>query len=77
MNSAEPGGQDWPPVHRFSRVSEPDKRKVMEVVRAHVVKLGLPVESLDSYPHQLSGGMRQRMMIALATFFRASVDPGR
>ena len=50
--------------------SEPDKRKVMEIAREHVVKLGLPVESLDSYPHQLSGGMRQRMMIALATFFQ-------
>jgi peptide/nickel transport system ATP-binding protein len=49
--------------------SDPDKRRVLDQVRAYIGKLGLPVETLEAYPHQLSGGMRQRVMIAMATFF--------
>jgi peptide/nickel transport system ATP-binding protein len=49
--------------------TDPNKRRVLERVREHLGKLGLAGEVLDSYPHQLSGGMRQRVMIAMATFF--------
>ncbi len=53
--------------------TDPDKKRVLEKVRDYIGKLGLPAEALDSYPHQLSGGMRQRMMIALATFFQPAL----
>lgn len=47
-----------------------NKAEVLEVVRNYVQKLDLPPEAIDAYPHELSGGMRQRIMVALATFFQ-------
>ena len=49
--------------------TDSNKKRVLERAREHLGKLGLPAEAIDSYPHQLSGGMRQRIMIGLATFF--------
>jgi len=51
----------------------PDQKKFFEQIREHVNRLGLPTEVLNSYPHQLSGGMRQRVAIALATVFQPSL----
>jgi peptide/nickel transport system ATP-binding protein len=49
------------------------KTQVLQQARRFVQKLGLPPESLDAYPHQLSGGMRQRIMVAMATFFQPEI----
>lgn len=43
------------------------------LVLRQLADLGLPREVLRSYPHQLSGGMRQRVIIALATILRPKV----
>jgi len=42
-------------------------RETDDMVRRYLADLGLPEKVLGSYPHQLSGGMRQRVTIALAT----------
>ena len=40
------------------------REKSIEMLRA--VNIPLPEQRVDEYPHQLSGGMRQRVMIAMA-----------
>jgi peptide/nickel transport system ATP-binding protein len=49
-------------AHR-SDVSKADAR---HMARAALSQMGIPPTRLDDYPHEFSGGMRQRIMIALA-----------
>jgi oligopeptide/dipeptide ABC transporter ATP-binding protein len=59
------GNQIAEAVRLHRRVSSAEARaRVVEVLG--LVGMPQPEQRLDSYPHQLSGGMRQRVMIALA-----------
>ena len=52
-------------VQRHRRVSpEAARARALEMFRR--VRIPSPETRLDDYPHQLSGGMRQRVMIAMA-----------
>ena len=67
------------PVMRISKQfvdfqkSAKNRAKILDEVRTYIQKLGLPPEAIDAYPHQLSGGMRQRIMVAMATFFKPDI----
>lgn len=50
-----------------------DKRQIRERVAAYLKELELPVEVLKSFPHQLSGGMKQRVLVALGTFLHPQI----
>lgn len=49
------------------------KNQLREKIAAYMKELELSPDVLKAYPHQLSGGMRQRVLIALATFLNPGV----
>ena len=53
------------PMEKRSRQTE---EEMLKRVTAYLEELNLSPDVLDAYPFQLSGGMRQRVIIALATF---------
>ena len=76
MNSLNPsltvGYQIAEAIRLHKRVSD---RKAREMVLEMLQRVGIPDANrrLTEYPHQLSGGMRQRVMIAMALVCRPKV----
>ncbi len=56
-------------THELHTTEAAARKRAEELVE----RLGIRKERLSEYPHQLSGGMRQRVMIALALALRAKL----
>jgi peptide/nickel transport system ATP-binding protein len=69
MHVLNPVRRIYKSFHDFISAHQPaSKLDSYDLARSYLRELGLPAEKvLSSYPHQLSGGMRQRVTIALAT----------
>lgn len=56
-----------------SHVEGRTRDEIFEMAKEHIAALGLPPTVLEAYPHQLSGGMRQRVTIALAALLKPRI----
>src|SRR5713226_3744385 len=66
------GNQIGEAIHLHQGLGKRETReKTIEMLR--LVKIADPESRVDDYPHQLSGGMRQRVMIAMALSCKPSL----
>lgn len=49
------------------------RREALELASHRLEQLGLPARVLQNYPHQLSGGMRQRVVTVISTLLNPTV----
>ncbi|WP_114855387.1 ABC transporter ATP-binding protein [Brachybacterium sp. YJGR34] len=69
MNSISPTLRISSLVRDVMRAHDPriSKDEALDLARERLTMLDMPVRALDSYAHQLSGGMKQRMITVIST----------
>ncbi|MBI5303916.1 MAG: ABC transporter ATP-binding protein [Chloroflexi bacterium] len=75
MNSLNPTARVRDVVVDVVRAHDPtiQSRAAIEQARERLEQVSLPSRVLESYPHQLSGGMRQRVVAVISTLLNPKV----
>jgi peptide/nickel transport system ATP-binding protein len=75
LNSLNPTARVRDLAYDVIHAHEPDvtRSKATERTGARLEQLGLPTRVLESYPHQLSGGMKQRVVAVISTLLNPQV----
>jgi peptide/nickel transport system ATP-binding protein len=75
MNSLNPTSRVRDLAHHVITAHEPHvtRKQSFERARERLEQLSLPVRVLESYPHQLSGGMKQRVVAVISTLLNPKV----
>ncbi|MFX1282993.1 MAG: ABC transporter ATP-binding protein [Promethearchaeota archaeon] len=50
-----------------------EKKKIQKLAADHFARVGLDKDVLNRYPHELSGGMKQRVVIAISTLWNPTL----
>ncbi len=66
LNPVMTVGEQISEVFRFHLGASRGEARAKAIEMLRMVNIALPEQRIDEYPHQLSGGMRQRVMIAMA-----------
>ena len=75
LNSLNPTARIRDLAYDVIRAHEPkvSRREALDRARERLEQLSLPPRVADSYPHQLSGGMRQRVVTVVSTLLNPQV----
>ena len=67
MHALDPVRTAWASVAEVIRAHQEVSRQEARTTASRLLEsVGIPAERIGSYPHELSGGMRQRVVIAMA-----------
>ncbi|MDD3334559.1 MAG: ABC transporter ATP-binding protein [Eubacteriales bacterium] len=75
MNALNPTRKIYKFIEDVVKAHDPkqDEKTILEMAKSRFTELGLPLDSLDKHAVELSGGMKQRVVIAISTILKPKV----